>query len=550
MYRESFRNGLFFCVGLIFLGATGASAQGFAAADAQRPAPATPTDSFASALHQTLGGAEASAFYQARGDAPLWLADGGERAVALVAALREADTHALPTGRYRPDRLDDALARVRAQGAMADPAELARLEAALSETYLRYARDLTSGVLEPRRVASEIKVAPPRPEVGALLRAAASAPDMAAHLAMLQPADPDYAALRSHYLRALASLDRSAAIPAGPTLRVGDVDPRVTAVRRRLADLGLAAASDAGEPARFDAALAEAVSRFQGRHGLNRDGVVGPATLAALNESAQFRAGQLAVNLERLRWMNRPLGERRIVVNQADYTVRLIDGDDVLFDERVVVGKLANQTPEFSDEMEYLVLNPTWHLPRSIATKELLPQLQQDPTVLARRGMRLVRTDGGPMPEDVASHDFSTYDTRTFPYSVRQAPSLDNALGLVKFMFPNADAIYLHDTPTKKYFARDVRALSHGCVRVQDPLRLATLLLSAQRPDAATFIDEVLRTGRERYVYLDQPVPVHLTYRTAWVDGDGVLQLRADVYGRDRRTLAALEAAGVAAPGA
>lgn len=502
---------------------------------------------YATALHAALADPDAAAFYASRGDAPLWTSGDGARAAVLIATLRAADGHGLPVARYRPDALAAALART-------DDAGRGAAEAALTRAFLQYARDVASGVLEPRSIARDIKVDPPRPHPAALLRAAAAAPNMVAHLAALAPADPGYETLRDRY-RALsavaASGDWGPAVPAGATLRPGDSGPRVAALRARLARLGdLAPAAPSAADALFDPQLAEAVRRFQARHGLNQDGAVGPATLAAINVSAGFRAGQLAVNLERMRWLNRPLGEKRIVVNQPDYTVTLFDGDAVLFRERVVVGQPRFKTPEFSDEMEYLVLNPTWHLPRSIATKELLPLLQEDPSVLARRGMRLVRTDGGPLPLDPSAHDFSGYTARNFPYSVKQAPSDDNALGRVKFMFPNGDSIYLHDTPTKKYFARDVRALSHGCVRVQDPLLLATLLLAPQQADPRGFIDAVLASGRERYVYLDRPVPVHLTYRTAWIDDAGALQLRADVYRRDAAALAALTAVGVAAPGA
>jgi len=521
-------------------------ASGSGAAGSGAVVAAARTD-FSAALHAALDDPEAGAFYTARGDAPLWTAGDGARAAVLIATLRAGPSHALPAARYAPDALAAALTR-------SDDAGRGAAEAALTRAYLAYARDVSSGVLEPRSVARDIKVAPPRPRPGVLLRAAAAAPNMVAHLAALAPADPGYAALRERY-RALSALaaagDWGATIPPGATLRPGDAGPRVAALRARLNRLGdLAPDAPAADAARFDAALAAAVRRFQARHGLNEDGAVGPATLAAINTSARFRAGQLAVNLERMRWMNRPLGARRIVVNQPDYTVTLFDGDKVLFRERVVVGQVRFKTPEFSDEMEYLVLNPTWHLPRSIATKELLPLLQEDPSVLARRGMRLVRTDGGPLPLDPSSHDFSGYTARNFPYSVKQAPSGDNALGRVKFMFPNGDSIYLHDTPTKRYFARDVRALSHGCVRVQDPLRLATLLLAPQQADPRGFIDAVLASGRERFVYLERPVPVHLTYRTAWVDEIGALQLRADIYDRDAAALAALSAAGVAAPGA
>jgi murein L,D-transpeptidase YcbB/YkuD len=496
----------------------------------------------------------AGAVYAARGDAPIWMTEDRARAEALLSALRGADAHGLPPARYAPDRLEALMA--------AGPA--AEAEIALSRAYLLYARDISSGLLEPRRAASNVRVQPERPDPAALLSAVAAAPDMAAHLAALQPSDPDYARLVTEYaaLRAPGA-DWGAPVETGRTLRLGDNGPRVAALRARLAALGdLAPAPESDpatdsapvkaspfDPALFDAGLAEAVRAFQRRHGLNADAVVGPRTYEALNASLGWRIDQIAVNLERMRWLNRPLGHRRIIVNQADFTVTLFEGDAILFRERVIVGQPRHQTVEFSDEMEYLVLNPTWHVPRSIATEELLPQLQEDPTLLARRNMTLARNDGGPLPLDPSSHDFTGYTAADFPYRIRQRPNNDNALGRVKFMFPNDHAIYLHDTPTRRLFAKDRRTFSHGCVRVQDPLRLAELLLAPQEADPRGFIDAVLATGRERYVNLIDHVPVHLTYRTAWVDEDGIRQFRDDVYGRDAQVRAALAAAGVATHG-
>jgi murein L,D-transpeptidase YcbB/YkuD len=291
-----------------------------------------------------------------------------------------------------------------------------------------------------------------------------------------------------------------------------------------------------------------AIEAFQRRHGLNDDGAVGPMTLAALNASPADRADQIAVNLERMRWMNHPLGDRRIVVNQADFTVTLHDGDTVLFHERVIIGLQDRQTPEFSDRMTHLVFNPTWFVPRSIATRDILPKLHGDPTYLARSNMVLTRADGGPVPLDPSQHDFTGYTASSFPYRIRQRPDPDNALGQVKFMFPNNHAVYLHDTPNRSLFARDQRAFSSGCVRVRDPLHLAALLLAPQRADPEGFIDGLIAGGRERHVTLDEPVPVHLIYRTAWRDAEGRDQFRADVYGRDAAVRQALIAAGVALP--
>ncbi len=497
---------------------------------------------FGASLRAALADDALAAVYAARADAPIWLADDAAPAAALLDALRRADDHALPVARYGVEALEAQIAGPHG------PA----LEAALTRAYLRYARDVSSGVLEPRRLARLIKVDPPRRAPAVLLAAAAAAPDMAAHLAALAPADPGYRALRVAYAALAAAAEAEvwgAAVPAGPTLRPGERGPRVAALRDRLAALGEPLAPSA-DPALFDGALESAVRGVQRRHGLIEDGVVGPATLAAVNATAAFRAGQIAVNLERMRWMNRPLGHRHVVVNQPDFTVSLVEDGRPLFHERVVIGRLAEQTPEFSDEMRFLVFNPTWHVPRSIATRDLLPALQSDPSVLAQRNMRLIRVDGGPIPADPSAHDFNAYTAGDFPYRIRQAPSSGNALGLVKFMFPNSDNIYLHDTPQKNLFNRDQRAFSWGCVRVRDPMRLAALLLAPQNDSPEAFIDRILATGRERYVDLDATVPVHLIYRTAWVDAAGVLQLRGDIYGRDALALDALRALGLEAPGA
>ncbi len=487
---------------------------------------------------------DAAEIYAQRDFAPIWTGEAAARGAALVAELRDADAHALPPSRYAPDRLAALL-----QSGPQDEAEIA-----LSRAFLLYARDLSSGLLEPRDAARGVRHRAPRPSPALLLRRAAETEDLTALMAALAPSDSGYARLATTYAELRAVAERGgwgAPVSPGPTLREGDRGPRVVEIRRRLAAMGDAedeAVLTPADPTVFDAALAQLVRAFQARHGLNTDAAVGPRTLAALNASPEKRAAQVAVNLERLRWMNRPLGDRRIMVNQADFTVRLIDGADVLFEERVIVGKPRHQTIEFSDEMEYLVLNPTWHVPRSIATEELLPQLKDDPTLLQRRNMRLSRPDGGPIPFDTASYDFTAYDAQSFPYRIRQAPNPDNALGRVKFMFPNDHAIYLHDTPTRRLFERDARTFSHGCVRVRDPLRLAEILLGFQMENPRDFIDTVLAGGRERYVNLAEHIPVHLYYSTAWIDDAGRPQFRADVYGRDAAVSAALRAHGVDAP--
>lgn len=570
----------------IALGLTGVGAQERGLDEAEAQAAGAPAAADAAAVSSPLslalqqalaragggkGKAEVAAFYAAHGYAPLWLARDGapaDRLAALMAALDQVEAHALPAARY--DRAGLAAA-LRGEGT-ADLAARAALELALTDTYLRYARDISSGLLVPNKVDRELHHKPARPEPTALLEGLRAASDPAAMLAALAPVDREYAGLverLTEYRRLARTGAWADPIPAGRTLRPGARSSRVEALRARLIAMGdlapgygapkagadneqvaandivtdapLAPVSQGTDPRVFDDVVVVAVKRFQARHGLNEDGVVGPATLAALNASPGDRARQIAVNLERLRWFNKELGRRHVMVNLAGFEMALVEDGEAIFTSRVVVGKSRkHRTPEFSDEIEHMVVNPTWHVPRSIAREEILPKLQADPTYLQRKNMRLVGAD---LPADQI--DWSLVTPATFPGRVKQRPGGGNALGRVKFMFPNKWSIYLHDTPSKSLFNRDRRAYSHGCVRVQKPFEFAHELLKVQRADYEEYFSKVLRRGREATLKLDDHLPVHLTYRTAWVDEAGTDQFRTDVYGRDKKIYAALEKTGV-----
>ncbi|MGF1444928.1 MAG: murein L,D-transpeptidase [Pikeienuella sp.] len=532
------------------------------------PAAAAEAEAIARKLAGQTG--DVAAAYAARGHAPIWLAASdaaAARVTALLSALAEAPSHALPADRYDHAGLVAALSAAEAAGADMR----ADVELRLTEAFLRYARDVSSGVLEPNRIDRDIHHRPERPQPKALLAGLLAADDATAMIEALAPAHPDYDRLRGElqgYLQLARSNAWAAELPKGSSLRLGDQGARVETLRRRLiavGDLTPASATPsadpdgtrvaanhflsdtplptATDPAVFDPALMDAVKRFQGRHGLNQDGVVGPATRAALNTGPAKRARQIAVNLERLRWLNKDLGRRHVMVNLASFDVVLMEDGAAIYRSRTVIGKNRHATPEFSDEMEYMVINPTWHVPRSIATKEILPKLQADPTYLSRKGMRI---EGADLPAEEIDWAFVT--PSTFPGRIKQRPGSGNALGKVKFMFPNKWSIYLHDTPHKSLFKRDRRAYSHGCVRVQEPFDFAYALLAPQVDDPRAFFHGILRRGRERYVNLDRHVPVHITYRTAWVDETGADQFRGDVYGRDAKVYAALARAGLDFP--
>ncbi len=503
----------------------------------------------AAILRAAAGEGDVLAWYQARQGRPAWgVAGGSMDAQALLARLDAAESHALPAAAYSPAAL-----RARAQGAIDSqgrPEDVAQLELDLTRALLRYAGDMEAGALKPSRVDSEIHVFPERPEPLAILAGASAAPDLGVWLDGLAPHDPGYDKLRAVYARLqkeAAAGGWRATLSEGGTLRIDDAGPRVVQLRARLAELGEHAPAPAARPELFDAGLEQAVKGFQRRHGLNDDGIAGARTFAALGADVGFRIRQVAVNLERMRWAaDAELGRKYIVVNQPDFRMRLYEDGRLIHETRVVVGQRRHRTPEFIDMMDHMVINPSWNVPRSIATNEILPALRKDPDYLAKQNMQLIATDGGPVPADPAMHDWEQYSKGYFPYRVKQAPGDHNALGKVKFMFPNQFSIYLHDTPSKSLFRRDARAFSHGCVRVENPFDLAYILLAPQYDDPQAAFHSLLESGRERWVNLEEPVRVNLTYRTAWVDEAGEAQFREDIYGRDEAVWAALEEKGLA----
>ena len=326
----------------------------------------------------------------------------------------------------------------------------------------------------------------------------------------------------------------------GKKLEPGDRGAAVVKLRNRLHRLGYLGRSASQT---YDSQIEAAVQQFQADHGLEQDGVAGGSTLQEINVSAEKRLQSVLVAMERERWTNFERGERHIWVNLTDYTAKVVDDGKVTFRTRSVVGanKSDRRSPEFSDEMEHMVINPTWNVPRSIAVKESLPQLQRNPNAVGH--LRLIDGSGRAVARD--GQDFTQYTPRNFPFDIKQPPSRRNALGLVKFMFPNRHNIYLHDTPAKNLFSRETRAYSHGCIRLHQPFEFAYTLLARQDETPKETFHRILKTGRETQVDLDQHIPVHIVYRTATIPAKGKANYRRDVYGRDALIWQALQSAGV-----
>ncbi len=461
------------------------------------------------------------------------------RRQALFVAISGAGAHGFPEERYDAARLLAELQEVRTAR------DLGFAEVALSKTFLRLAADLQSGMLDKSRVLPANKRDTIEQDRRAHLEGLTKA-DPVAYLRGLAPQTTEYARL----MRQKARLEHLIAqggwgpVVQAQSLKPGDTGASVLALRNRLIVMGYLERSAS---ASYDARLKDAVTRFQDTHGLETDGVAGAVTMAEINKGPEARLKSVLVALERERWFNRDRGERHILVNITDFSSRIIKNDAQIFETRSIVGRaLADrQTPEFSDVMNHMVINPTWHVPRSIVAREYLPRMQRNRN--AASYLRLYDSRGREVSR--SSIDFSRYTARTFPYSVKQPPSPRNSLGLVKFMFPNQYNIYLHDTPQKNLFATDVPAHSSGCVRLADPFEFAYTLLAEQADDPQGLFHGILNTGRETRLDLEHPIPIHLIYRTAFVTASGEAHYRRDVYGRDAAIWNALERAGVQLPG-
>jgi murein L,D-transpeptidase YcbB/YkuD len=478
--------------------------------------------------------ARLEAFYRSRDMAPLWVDEGGvtSRGRKLAKLLGLAYTDALYPESY-------GAAAVATLLEVKQPNLLAELEWRLSLGLVDFAVDLGEGRVAPD--VSDAKLYEYREAVdrAAVIAAATEAEDMVALVQSYRPQTPRYARLRVALedYRRIDEVGGWDPIPDGEVLKPGMSDPRLPAIQERLRLWGDLSESDASGPAtRYDDALAAAVKRMQWRHGLDPDGVIGRNTLAAFNVPVGVRLRQMELNLERRRWMPDDLGRRFIFVNLADYALKLVDGEKTLLDPRIVVGKPFHETPVFSHEMTYIEINPFWNVPPSIAGDELLPKIRRNVSYLKDNNFTLFAGWGNGAEElDPATIDWAAVNGERFPYKLRQGPGDGNALGRMKFMFPNHFNVYLHDTPAKALFKKDQRSFSHGCIRVEDPAILAELVL-AETPDwPLSRIREAVESGERQVVTLATPLPIHISYLTAWVNKDGSVHFRDDIYGRDAK---------------
>lgn len=451
-----------------------------------------------------------AAFYEARQYAPVWIVDAhwNDKASSAIARLERAG--------------DDAL-NLRATPIPAlsgkDAATIATADVALSMSIAAYARQASGVRVDPLSISKQITAKPAVVEVGRALSEVSSSADAGAQLASYNPQHAGYQHLRDklaelrHAAPAVAHAKKR--IPTGPVLKAGMRDERVPLIRARF---GLTPSQDNDELV-YDTKVAAAVADFQKQNGLPASGTLTTRTIDALSDGEPERLeDEIIVNMERWRWMPRDMGEERIEVNIPDYTVRVYRGEKIIHQARVIVGKPQTPTPVFSNAMQFLIVNPYWNVPPSIIKKEMLPKLKEDPDYLKKLGYEVIPQKGGGV-------------------AVRQPPGERNALGWIKFMFPNEHAVYLHDTPTRNLFANGKRAFSHGCVRVDQPFALAEIVLGEGWTEERV---KALKGGGERMVKMPRPLQIHIGYFSAFVDEHGKLQLREDIYGYSQKVRAAL----------
>ncbi len=528
-----------------------------------------PTDPLAQAVYRELQSREAAArvtreeksaiieLYRSNGFKPLWTTAEGldQRGQDMLDLLAKSADEAMEPSDYLPPALgafSDSPASFKG-----DMVHLARLDLGLTAMALKYARHASGGRIIPNRLTKYNDITPDPVAPATAIKVLAWSPFPVEYLKGLQPKHPAYALFKSELAQKRAQLHgaESETIPLGRRVKPGEKDPRIVLLRHHLERLGYLnvagteaeitpAAMESGEQSGeevLDPQVSAALKTFQTEAQIKATGGLDQATINALNGRSEERmVAKLGYNMERLRWLPKSLGDRYIFVNQAAYQLEVVDNGREVWRTKVIIGKPNTQTVAFHDRMETVVFNPSWGVPPSIIKNEMLPILRRDPSYLDRLGYRVVTRSGQIVRS--SSVNWSAY-RKGVPYSIQQPPSDDNALGEVKFLFPNSHSIYFHDTPARSLFERSTRAFSHGCVRVENPRIFAETLLKLDAAEVAKRID----SGISQSAKVRDEIKVHLTYFTAWPDQNGRIVYYDDVYGRDQRMETAFSATAVAA---
>lgn len=487
---------------------------------------------------------EAYQFYAHRNFDPIWSEEGRltELAYEFRFELRQSLYDGLQPATYHLALIDSYVATVEKREAAKEglvPKELAELELLMTDAFFALAEDLDLGIVNPEGLAAKWSIPRKRKalEYDSLLTQAWRTAELRSQLALLYPKTPSYSKgkllFRQLEERAKGKEINWKPIKTDRVLRPGESNATLLQVRERLAFWGYLEALGRTDPKIYDSLLVRQVLAFQAERGIKVDGVLGYATLQALNESPAQLMDKIKVNLERMRWIPEHFfrGEA-ILVNVPSFELVYHKGADTLFTTKVIVGTLKHQTPVFTAPLSYLVFSPYWNIPPSIAKNETLPAIRKNANYLQRYSMEVVNTAGQPLTSSQVN-----WNAKPFPYLIRQKPGESNALGQVKFMFPNPNNVYLHDTPAKQLFDQDLRAFSHGCIRMAQPRDFAELLLKNSEGWTSEKVGLAMGQDKEKIVNLPYKIPVGIVYFTFWTEANGKPRFFVDIYKRDAEVL-------------
>ncbi|WP_295623497.1 L,D-transpeptidase family protein [uncultured Nitrosomonas sp.] len=495
----------------------------------------------AEGLNKT-GAADLQRFYAARNYQPLWISGTSESPQLKIALafIASAETEGLNSQDYQLQQLTQLLQR-----AEQSPATATELEIRTTHAVFKLAKDLSRGRFSATAADQDWHIPKANFDAVAFLQEAIHAGYLEQSLQELPPQTLNYQLLKqtlAHYQGLLRDSIEWVRVPSSPSIRPGDTYPSIPLVRQRMMQAyaadGLSEFNlipSASESQYYDSELVNAIKAFQEQHGLNTDGIIGKNTISALNIPLEWKIRQLRINMERLRWLPRNLGQRHLLINTAGFYLTAIENDEPVLNMRIIVGRDYRSTPSFNGALSYMVLNPYWNVPASIARKDLLPKQQQDPTYFSTAGFKVFPAqERGAQSIDPDTIDWNAIK-RGFPYFLRQDPGSHNSLGKIKFMFSNPFSIYLHDTPSKSLFNKDIRTFSSGCIRLEKPFELAAFALNQQSlPEK---FNANLASDKTITTHLPKPLPLYLVYITAWADERRKVHFYPDIYDRDLRAL-------------
>lgn len=469
------------------------------------------------------------------------------QAKSLIELIRKSHEHGLDSNNYYITEINNLYSTLYHDSISEESfgKDFVKLDYTFTAAYLTYASHMLGGVINPEIADSNWVQYKKEKEWDLYLQEALENKNVEASITSLIPKNEQYSLLKEKlaaFVKMASAKNKSNLkepdrIPADATIKLGDSAEEVGILKRRLIFWGdLNENEEKSDFLVYNKSTQNAIADFQARHGILEDGKVGPETISMLNASVESRIGQISLNMERLRWLPEEIGDHYIWVNIPDYQVKIIKNGKEDLKMRVIVGEKMNETPIFSDTMEFIVFSPTWTVPMSISTEEMLPKIKEDDDFFEDRNLLLYESwEKGAEVIDPRKVNWKKVDKENFEYKIVEKPSESNALGLVKFMFPNSEAIYLHDTPTDHLFDETERGFSHGCIRVEKPKELAEYLLQENDEDwDQERITEYMEMDTPTTITMKKRLPVHIVYHSAWVDEENKIHFRKDIYNHDK----------------